>query len=124
MIMNKYIMALLLLLPAKSMALDKDYGIGHGVVNLIAGEILPEINDSLFPNKPKLSKYITNIELGLLTYYWCNRESKARGTWRINKWDNISDSYDSTFDCLTPAAISGFQIYNNGFSINIIDFKW
>lgn len=124
MIMNKYIIALLLLLPTKSIATDKDYGLSHGVVNLIAGEVLTKINNILLPDNPNVSKYITNIELGLLTYYWCNKEAKARGTWQIDKWYNISGSYDSTFDCLTPAAISGLQIYNDGFSINIIDYKW
>lgn len=101
-----------------------DYGVLHGIVNYYAGELLPPINNAIFPNSPKLSRFITDIELLGLVYYWCNREAKARGSWKINEWGERYGSYDSTFDCITPAAVTGFHIVNDGVMFNIIDYRW
>lgn len=107
-----------------SPAISDDYGVGHATINYFAGIILPEINNELFPNHPNLARILIDIELSALVYYWCNREAKARGTWDISEWDELYGSYDSTMDCVLPAAVTGYQLTKDGFMFNIIDYKW
>ena len=120
-------LALLLLLaltPTKTFA-GANYGFGHTLSVLVAGEVLPELNRAIFTDNPELAKWLTRVEIAAIALAWCNRERDARGTWHIQDWDELTGSYDSTMDCVGPvAAAGGIIVKDRGILINLIDIKW
>lgn len=116
------LLSVLLLLPVT--ATSKDYGLGHTIPVAVAAHVLPELNAALFKDQPEFAKVLTKVELAVVVWFICDREAEARGSWRIAEWHEQTGSYDSTFDCLTPAGYAGFNIIEDGFTFDIINIKW
>lgn len=121
--MRKFILGLLLVLSINS-AQAKDYGLGHTIPVAAAAHVLPELNAALFKDYPEFAKVLTRVELAVMVGFICRREAKARGNWRIAEWHEQTGNYDSTFDCLAPAAFAGVNIVSDGFTFDIINIKW